>query len=113
MILLQHDTCHPQLRPLSDTLFGDSALNRNPTPVTAFNTGLCQCGCSWPPFLSSCQVVKQGLVHELVNAKLIVLSDAGGAFVASFETCASRLMVSEVPSVPYLWLASPVVAPHR
>jgi hypothetical protein len=39
--------------------------------------------------------VKQGLVHELVNVKLIVLSDAGGAFGAGFVTYASHLMVSE------------------
>jgi hypothetical protein len=61
------------------TLFGPSAPNRHPTPVTAFSTGLCLRGCSWPLLLSSSEVVKQGLVHELVNAKLIVLSDARGA----------------------------------
>jgi hypothetical protein len=77
------------------TLFGTSPPNRHPTPVSAFNTSLHQRGCSWPPLLSSCQVVKQGLVHELENVKLIVLSDAGGAFGAGFETYASHLMVSE------------------
>jgi hypothetical protein len=51
-------------------------------PITAFNTGLRQRGCSWPPLPSFRQVVKQSLVHELVNAKLVVLSDAGGAIGA-------------------------------
>jgi hypothetical protein len=37
--------------------------------------------------------VKQRLVHELVNAKLIVLSDVGGALVAGLEACVSLIRV--------------------
>jgi hypothetical protein len=35
--------------------------------------------------------MKQGLVHELVNAKLIVLSDARGAINAGLEACVSLI----------------------
>jgi hypothetical protein len=64
------------------TLLGPSALNRHPMPITGFITGLHRYGCSRPPLPSSCQVVKQSLVHELVNVKLIVFSDVGGTLGA-------------------------------
>jgi hypothetical protein len=35
--------------------------------------------------------LKQGLAHELVNAKLIVFNDTGGAIDTSFEACASLI----------------------
>jgi hypothetical protein len=61
------------------TLFGPSAVNHHPTPITVLITSLHQRGRSWPLLLSSYRAVKQSLVHELVNVKLIILSDAGGA----------------------------------
>jgi hypothetical protein len=35
--------------------------------------------------------VKQGLIHKLVNAKLIVLSDVGGAIDTGLEACVSLI----------------------
>jgi hypothetical protein len=61
------------------TPFGPLALDHRLTLITVLVTDLHRHGCSWPPLPSTCQVVKQGLVHELVNAKLIMLSDVGGA----------------------------------
>jgi hypothetical protein len=55
------------------------ALNHHPTLIPEFTTGLHRCGRSRPLLPSSCQVIKQSLVRELVNAKLIMLSDARGA----------------------------------
>jgi hypothetical protein len=37
--------------------------------------------------------VKQGLVHGLVNVKLIVLSDVGGAIGTGLEACTSLIRV--------------------
>jgi hypothetical protein len=37
--------------------------------------------------------VKQGLIHELVNTKLVVLGDVGGATDASLEACISLIGV--------------------
>jgi hypothetical protein len=37
--------------------------------------------------------VKQGLVHELVNAKLIVVNDVGGANDANLDACISLIRV--------------------
>jgi hypothetical protein len=37
--------------------------------------------------------VKQGLVHELVIAKLIVLNDVGGANYTDLEVCVSLIRV--------------------
>jgi hypothetical protein len=87
------------------TLSRPPTLNHRPTLITVFTIGLCQHGRSWPPLPSSCQVMKQslvhelvwspsclvmpevplvlrqGLAHELVSAKLIVLNDAEGAIL--------------------------------
>jgi hypothetical protein len=79
MSLLQSDTCHPGRSLCLMMLFGPSALNDHSTSIMVFITGLRRRGRSWPPFPSSCHVVKQSLIHELVNAKLILLSDAEGA----------------------------------
>jgi hypothetical protein len=40
--------------------------------------------------------MKQGLVHGLVNVKLIVLSDVGGAISTDLEVCASLIRVKVV-----------------
>jgi hypothetical protein len=72
---------------------GPSALDCHPTSITTFITGLHwpitalitvlrRHGCSWPPLPSSCQVVKQRMVHELAIAKLLMLGHAGGVIGA-------------------------------
>jgi hypothetical protein len=47
--------------------------------ITAFNIGLHRRGYSLPPLSSSYQAMKQRLVYESVNEKLIMLNDAIGA----------------------------------